>query len=271
MADNHGQGDSTAKGDGYVEPCGASYGWGTWKNQLLSEEAQRTRTSRSQWECVDIVDLHYDEFDDESIDPLWDSQTLFDGTFTEENNRLNFNLDPYPGSGGNIRIRQTSVKGIDNIRGFNHGFDIYYKVRIPDLADMKSDHSGSTMLIRSQFIFTGGVGLDQVGLLHQWNGSAYSIHLETDGGSNQMDGSLTSNVIWGRLRFLPGVDTETKFWYAQSDPLVGGWTGPYVNSKRDPDPTGHTNLEFALWAYNFDVGDAMSGWWVEFIKPWTGG
>ena len=47
MANNHGQGDSTAQDDDYIQSCGASYGWQTWKNQLISENAQDVRSQRA--------------------------------------------------------------------------------------------------------------------------------------------------------------------------------------------------------------------------------
>ena len=43
MADNHGQGDTLAQADGYTEPRGVDYGFGTWKNRLVSEQTMDSK------------------------------------------------------------------------------------------------------------------------------------------------------------------------------------------------------------------------------------
>jgi hypothetical protein len=77
---------------------------------------------------------------------------------------------------------------------------------------------------------------------------------------------FTENDIWFRVEYVSG-DPEMGMYYALSDPEVGGWTGPIYSTLKNPNPTGHTNLQYRVYALNSDPGDGFGGW-MEFLRKW---
>ncbi len=205
--------------------------------------------------------FHYDEFDDDSISPKWDTIGETIGTVTEQNDRLEFNQTA--SAGNRNSAKQRLVKGIDGIKGFDQGFDIYYKVRLPTLSILSTIHSGADLWMQVILEFTGGVGTDGISTRLRWVGGTIRAELLQQNVIT-MNGNLGSeNEVWFRMKFNPAEDTEINCFYSTTTtPATSGdWTGPYVGSKGDPDPTGHTNLDIHLEAWNADAAEGWLGWW----------
>lgn len=220
----------------------------------------------------------YDEFDDASIDSLWDKTgtTGAGGSIVEssKNDRLEFNVNAFSKTTTGLWLAQgdvvtepaSLVGGIDETVGFDQAWDVYWRMAIPDLAWLTKNAAGRSVTFQTRMWFFGA-GSEDIFTQLTWTGTVIRILVGTSGGSNLVVDSLTDNNIWFRHKWQPG-DTEISMFYALTDPSVGGWTGPNYPTKANPQPTGHTGME---WEYRIS-SNILGGHqcFIEFVRPWTG-
>jgi hypothetical protein len=279
------RGDILAQEDGFVEPCGADFAIRTWVNEPTSKATQNEKVRHGVNVGVDTcqafgvtswVDFHYDEFVGQTpIDPAWNGTGTAGagGTIFEQPHpsRLNFQMNPYDTViFSEAWLDQQVVEGIDDIFGFDQGFDIWYRLRLPQIADLIADHTGNALWIATQMIFTGGGLQHSFEVQLRWQTDSLRVNLlaEDDTGTKSQGiiTGFTENDIWFRVEYVSG-DPEMGMYYALSDPEVGGWTGPIYSTLKNPNPTGHTNLQYRVYALNSDPGDGFGGW-MEFLRKW---
>ncbi len=113
MANNHGQGDSAAQANDYVEPCGTDYAWQTWENDILGDNSQRIVARRAHVECFPQQTV---------ITPA------FDGSVYSSDNNWQYTWEADPGISASTGVATGNLGAVHNAayqirRGF-FSFDV---------------------------------------------------------------------------------------------------------------------------------------------------